>query len=147
MSFTPLEQEDEVGDDEIVQITFLIPTDPIKKNIDMKERKIRPRILTSLSAQEVFFTYFKISLIAGFVLAGVLGTWFAETITRPVVQLRDLADRVSKGDLNDVEVDIKRNDEIGQLAAAFRRMVASLRFTRRRAGTAAGTVEPEQAAS
>jgi methyl-accepting chemotaxis protein len=85
--------------------------------------------------------------VAGFVVAGVLGAWFAETITRPVVRLRDLANRVSKGDLSDTEIDIKRDDEIGELATAFRRMVASLRFTLRRRGTTADTVEAERAAS
>jgi len=83
--------------------------------------------------------------LGGFVVAGVLGAWFAETITRPVVRLRDMADRVSKGDLNDTEIDIERNDEIGELAAAFRRMVASLRFTLRRRG--GGTTEAEPVAS
>jgi HAMP domain-containing protein len=85
--------------------------------------------------------------VGGFVLAGLAGAWFAEKITRPVLQLRDVADRVSKGDLSDADIDIKRNDEIGELAAAFRRMVASLRFSMRRRGTAPPAPEGERAAS
>ena len=66
---------DEIDGDDIVEVTVLMPTEEIKKNIDLKERKIRPRILISLSAQEVFFTYFKISLIAGLVLASPWVFW------------------------------------------------------------------------
>lgn len=92
-------------------------------------------------------TWILVLSAAGLLLAGVLGAWFAESITRPVVRLRDLADRVSKGDLSNTEIDIKQNDEIGELAAAFRRMVASLRFTMRRRGAVGEPVEPERAAS
>jgi HAMP domain-containing protein len=84
--------------------------------------------------------------IAGFAIAGVFGAWLASTITRPVVQLRDLVDRVSKGDLSDAEVEIRRDDEIGELAAAFRRMVASLRFAQRRSAVPS-TADVEQVAS
>jgi HAMP domain-containing protein len=66
--------------------------------------------------------------IVGFVLAGALGFWFAGTITRPLMHLRNVADRVSTGDMQDVEVNINSKDEIGDLADAFRRMVASIRF-------------------
>jgi sec-independent protein translocase protein TatC len=66
---------DEIGPDDVVEITVMMPTDPIKQNIDAKERKIRPRILTSLSAQEVFMVYFKISIIAGFVIASPWVFW------------------------------------------------------------------------
>lgn len=71
-----------------------------------------------------------ISLITviGFLFAGALGVWFAGTITRPLRQLRDVADRVSTGDLGNAEITFEREDEIGDLAIAFRRMVASVRF-------------------
>ena len=38
-----------------------------------------------------------------------------------------MADKISKGDM-DVTVDIKRKDEIGDLAGSFGRMVASLKY-------------------
>jgi HAMP domain-containing protein len=68
-----------------------------------------------------------LTLIA-FVLAGALGAWFAGTLTRPLVHLRDVADRVSQGDLDNIEIDITTEDEVGDLARAFRRMVTSLRI-------------------
>ncbi len=66
--------------------------------------------------------------LANFLLAGCLGVWFAGAITRPIRQLRDIADRVSRGDVEDVEIAVTSNDEIADLAEAFRRMVVSVRF-------------------
>jgi HAMP domain-containing protein len=66
--------------------------------------------------------------IVGFLIAGGLGFWFAGTITRPILHLRNVADSVSTGTMDDVEVNINSKDEIGDLADSFRRMVASIRF-------------------
>jgi methyl-accepting chemotaxis protein len=57
---------------------------------------------------------------------------FGLTMTRPLVRLAKVADGVSMGD-TDVSVDVGSNDEIGDLAASFARMVASVRFYMRRA--------------
>jgi signal transduction histidine kinase/DNA-binding response OmpR family regulator len=64
-----------------------------------------------------------------------------------VVRLRDLAERVSKGDLSDTEIDIKRDDEIGELAAAFNRMTDELRqvLERERTTAAAAAAAIERA--
>jgi methyl-accepting chemotaxis protein len=66
--------------------------------------------------------------LLGFVVAGGLGFWFAGTITRPILHLRNVADRVSTGTMENVAVNINSRDEIGDLADSFRRMVASIRF-------------------
>jgi nitrogen fixation/metabolism regulation signal transduction histidine kinase len=71
-----------------------------------------------------------VTLIA-FMLAGALGVWFAGTITRPIRQLRDVANRISTGDLANVEIDVDSKDEVADLAGAFRRMMASIRFLMR----------------
>lgn len=68
-----------------------------------------------------------ISLIA-FAVAGLAGWIFAGTITKPIIRLRDAADRVSTGDVTDVDIDVDSNDELADLAASFRRMVASIKF-------------------
>jgi HAMP domain-containing protein len=68
-----------------------------------------------------------ITLMA-FAVAATLGLWFAGTITGPLRRLRDAADRVSMGDLDGTGIDVNTNDEVGALAAAFRRMVMSVRF-------------------
>jgi HAMP domain-containing protein len=68
-----------------------------------------------------------LTLIA-FGLAGALGVWLSGTLTRPITHLRDVAERVSQGDFEDVEISVETQDEVGDLARAFRRMVASLRI-------------------
>jgi HAMP domain-containing protein len=63
-----------------------------------------------------------------FLLAGGLGLWFAGSITRPLRQLRNAAEQISTGDIDGVEITVHTNDEVGDLANAFRRMVTSTRF-------------------
>lgn len=67
-----------------------------------------------------------------FALAGVLGLWMSTSITRPLVELRDAADRISRGEMEGVEINVQSNDEIGELAQSFKRMLASIRYLRRR---------------
>jgi HAMP domain-containing protein/CHASE3 domain sensor protein len=66
--------------------------------------------------------------VLAFTMAAGLGLVFARAITRPIAHLRDIADRVSTGDLANVDITVESNDEIGDLAASFRRMVASIKF-------------------
>lgn len=70
----------------------------------------------------------------GFVLAGALGVWLAQGLTRPITHLRDVADRVSRGDFTGADIEVETQDEIGDLARSFRRMVASLRILMPREG-------------
>lgn len=66
--------------------------------------------------------------VLAFVMAAGLGLVFARAITQPIAHLRDVADRVSTGDLENVEINVESQDEIGDLATSFRRMVASIKF-------------------
>jgi signal transduction histidine kinase/CheY-like chemotaxis protein len=52
--------------------------------------------------------------------------WLARYIAQPVRALRDAAERVGEGDLEQ-QVNIDANDEVGQLADAFNAMVADIR--------------------
>ncbi|HUU75734.1 MAG TPA: HAMP domain-containing protein [Methanoregulaceae archaeon] len=54
--------------------------------------------------------------------------YLAHQITDPIVQLSSVATRISKGDLIDTRIDIESNDEIGELVAAFNRMVNTYRI-------------------
>jgi HAMP domain-containing protein len=70
--------------------------------------------------------------LAGVILAVALGAlgmafFLSRSITRPVTELRDVADKVSLGDLQ-VTVPKSSNDEIGDLAESFQRLVVSVRF-------------------
>ncbi|AZK45935.1 methyl-accepting chemotaxis protein [Paenibacillus lentus] len=60
-------------------------------------------------------------LVSGIVLFLII-----RSVTRPIEQLNRSAKRVGEGYLNE-EVQIKRKDEVGQLAANYNEMVASIR--------------------
>ena len=69
-----------------------------------------------------------IGLGAGCMLFGiVMSLLFARGITRPISELRTVAEKISLGD-TDVKVTTGRKDEIGQLADSFDRMVTAVRF-------------------
>ena len=64
---------------------------------------------------------------AATILGAVLAWWLFRSVTRPVRRLAEAAEKVSMGDL-DVEITVDSQDEIGDLAAAFKRMVTAVRF-------------------
>lgn len=60
------------------------------------------------------------------VLASVIS---ARALVQPLRELKEATDRISRGDLT-VELNIRSNDEIGELADSFERMVAAIKFFR-----------------
>lgn len=55
----------------------------------------------------------------------------ARSLVAPIHQLERATDRISRGNF-DVQLDIRRDDEIGELARSFERMVAAIRYFRTR---------------
>ena len=68
-----------------------------------------------------------IILVAVLVVVLAVAFFLSRGIVRPIVQLSEAAEKVSMGDL-DVNVEVKSNDEIGDLADSFGRMVTAYRF-------------------
>jgi HAMP domain-containing protein len=66
-------------------------------------------------------------VLAFLALVGALVT--AQALVRPLEQLKEATDRISKGDVN-INLDIRSGDEIGDLADSFERMIAAIRFFR-----------------
>jgi HAMP domain-containing protein len=70
-------------------------------------------------------------LVAAVLLGGLgaaaLATILARGITRPLARLADASESVSRGD-SIASIDIRSDDEIGDLGASFERLVASVRF-------------------
>ena len=62
------------------------------------------------------------------ILATLIGLYISRSISRPLAKLRDAAAEIGKGNLN-ARIEIKSNDEIGQLAASFRKMIKDLKNT------------------
>ncbi|MFZ5966881.1 MAG: methyl-accepting chemotaxis protein [Bacillota bacterium] len=73
-----------------------------------------------------------ISLLAGFFLAG--------SFTRPILRLKNISEKVSKGDLTST-VAVNSEDEIGTLGQAFNEMVRNLRTLIQESGATAEVVE------
>jgi diguanylate cyclase (GGDEF) domain len=67
-----------------------------------------------------------IGIAAALAIAALLSYLFSGTISRPLLRLKNAADRVAQGDL-DCRVEIDAHDEIGSLAASFNQMVADLK--------------------
>jgi methyl-accepting chemotaxis protein len=64
---------------------------------------------------------------ASIAVAALIVAYFSMTMIRDLKKLNKTAEQISEGNTN-VSVDIKRKDEIGDLAESFSRMVASLKF-------------------
>ncbi|MCX6694304.1 MAG: HAMP domain-containing protein [Methanomicrobiales archaeon] len=85
-------------------------------------------IVSTGGAESAISTYgLQVSiLIITLVTLTVIVMWsffLASHITRPIVQLSDLAQRMSTGDMRQTEIPVTSNDEIGELAIAFSKMV------------------------
>ncbi len=62
-------------------------------------------------------------------VAGLIIMYFSATIIRDIKKLNEAAELVSTGKI-DRDIEIKRSDEIGELAESFQRMLTSLRIVR-----------------
>ena len=72
---------------------------------------------------KTLFVIFIISLL----IAAIIIDTFSRTIIRDVKKLNRLANEISTGKM-DSSLDVKRNDEVGELAESFGRMAASLKI-------------------
>jgi PAS domain S-box-containing protein len=87
--------------------------------------------LPVLEAYETVITTLVISgliILLSFALAIIFGVFLSRRIAKPIISLRDAAVRIGKGRL-DTQIEIKKEDEIGDLAAAFNQMTENLRKT------------------
>jgi HAMP domain-containing protein len=76
-------------------------------------------------------------------IAGVLIGIFSLTIIRDIKKLNLAAQKISMGDTN-VSMVVKRNDEIGELAESFGRMVASLKIMMSMEESPAESLPPQE---
>ncbi|GAA4719560.1 methyl-accepting chemotaxis protein [Brevibacillus fulvus] len=67
-----------------------------------------------------------IVLIISFLLGAVLVTYIILSIVRPLKTMTEASQKISEGNLTE-QIDLKRKDELGTLAASFNEMAASLR--------------------
>lgn len=63
---------------------------------------------------------------AGFVIATLGALIFARRLTRPILRIGEVAQRVGEGDFSARVEDVRNRDEIGELATRFNQMIAHL---------------------
>jgi len=80
----------------------------------------RAQAMKEESLKKIIYIFMSALLVVSAVLFLI-----ARHITAPINELMVATDRFSKGE-RDVKIDIKRNDEIGELAAAFNRMISEV---------------------
>lgn len=69
-----------------------------------------------------------LAAIAAVAAASGLGWLFFQRVSRPIFQLRDAAAAIAAGNM-DLPIDLRKKDEVGELAAAFEQMRSHLRAT------------------
>lgn len=109
--------------------TFLSGYAPILGTSGSSTLIIGADILADTVVQRENFIGNTIYFVMGFaiLIAGLIIGLFSLTIIRDIKKLNRVAEKISLGD-TDVAVDVHRKDEIGDLAASFGRMVASLKI-------------------
>ena len=86
---------------------------------------VAPQSEILAEANSLRTTLLLLGLVALLVVGAVV--WLvALRLTRPIGEVAEAADRISRGDL-EIELRTRSNDELGRMAAAFRRMVDYLR--------------------
>jgi Signal transduction histidine kinase involved in nitrogen fixation and metabolism regulation len=90
--------------------------------VDMDSAKV-------MAQQEFIGNTIYLIIGIGILIAALMIGYFVMNIIRDINKLNRSAEKISKGDL-DVVVDVRRKDEVGELADSFSRMVASIKFER-----------------
>jgi len=88
------------------------------------------RKLESDLQSNVIFVVAVSSLV--FLVALVLSLWLGTYLVRPIQTMTALAQRISEGDLTHGDISLDRSDEVGQMAAAFDKMVKAQRSVLKR---------------
>jgi two-component system, NtrC family, sensor kinase len=90
-------------------------------------------IVTKMDAEEVSApknevrTFIFLLGIFVLVIVILLSYLFSAGMVRPIKELTEAANRISKGDMK-IKLNIRSKDEIGQLAESFERMIAAIKF-------------------
>ena len=100
----------------------------IERNYDRASQSVQQRIsrtsaLAAAQSERATFLLGMLGLLA--LLVGIAVTFLSQRLLRPIPLLHQRVAAVARGDLSSA-VDIKRDDELGQLVAEFERMVRAL---------------------
>lgn len=94
-------------------------TDDIDKQVAAKEK-----VFKRTMQKEIIFNVVELSVAV--LLAVLLGVYMSRKLTSPINHITKKAQEISEGNIRIQELDIKANDEIGQLGRAFHKMTLNL---------------------
>ncbi len=124
--FATIDGEEDISSD---LLTKLRSTEQrIERSYDRAAQSVQQRIsrtsaLAAAQSERATFLLGLLGLLA--LVVGVAVTFLSQRLLRPIPLLHQRVAAVARGDLSST-VDIKRNDELGQLVAEFERMVRAL---------------------
>ncbi|MGB5313703.1 MAG: HAMP domain-containing protein, partial [Polyangiales bacterium] len=124
--FATIDDETEVADELLSKLRNT--EQRIERNYDRASQSVQQRIsrtsaLAASQSERATFLLGLLGILALFV--GVAVTFLSQRLLRPIPLLHQRVAAVARGDLSST-VDIKRNDELGQLVAEFESMVLAL---------------------
>jgi two-component system cell cycle sensor histidine kinase/response regulator CckA len=91
-------------------------------------------VIVELPVMEAYETVIMTLILSGLVMllsiimAVISGVFLSRRVTKPIIELRDAAKKIGKGQLS-LKIDIKADNEIGDLATGFNKMVEDLNNT------------------
>jgi len=124
--FATIDDETEVADELLSKLRNT--EQRIERNYDRASQSVQQRIsrTSALAASQSERATFLLGLLGILALiVGVAVTFLSQRLLRPIPLLHQRVAAVARGDLSST-VDIKRNDELGQLVAEFESMVLAL---------------------
>jgi len=95
-----------------------VDKEKIISNMHAKNTSLANRILKTLLIEIVIVLFIALSL----------GLYIARSISKPIIELRDLTLKISRGQWGE-KIKLKSSDEIGQLATSFNKMTEDLQKT------------------
>jgi len=115
----------------VVVVNYYVPYSLVNKMKEISDSFTQYKNTKTFKSQ-IQKGYIIVLLLIALVII-FLATWFgfhlARGITVPIQELAQATERIADGDL-DVEIDLRSEDEVGTLVAAFNRMTADLRRSR-----------------
>lgn len=124
--FATIDGEQDVADELLSKLRST--EQRIERNYDRAAQSVQQRIsrtsaLAAAQSERATFLLGLLGLLA--LVVGIAVTFLSQRLLRPIPLLHQRVAAVARGDLSST-VDIKRNDELGQLVAEFERMVRAL---------------------
>jgi PAS domain S-box-containing protein len=91
-------------------------------------------VVVELPILEAYDTVIKTLILSGLVillsiaLAVLSGVYISRRVTKPIIEFRNASAKIGKGEFSS-KIDIETNNEIGELATSFNKMVENLKST------------------